>query len=65
MNMQSRRERVFFQVYVHVFPGVCLGVCVCASVSRCEGVQRCLRAPVSVCVHEQKTEFLTQTVTNN
>lgn len=40
-------------------------VCVCASVSRCEGVQRCLRAPVSVCVHEQKTEFLTQTVTNN
>lgn len=61
MNMQSRRERVFFQVYVHVFPGVC----VCASVSRCEGVQLCLRAPVSVCVHEQKTGFLTQTVTYN
>lgn len=44
---------------------VCVWVCVCASVSRCEGVQLCLRAPVSVCVHEQKTEFLTQTVTNN
>lgn len=47
MNMQSRRERVFFQVYVHVFPGVCVCVCICFQVWGSTAVFAC--AGICVC----------------